>query len=221
MAPAPQILAVRQTARVEHWVSQEFHRPTAPRGAGIVLAPHKQEVRLRRLLHHSACEPSNLIFPPTASSCRAVLYTRPGPSRAVPHPSSCSQEPANCASPPLGKSVSCCYYPCLTGDPSRAPDLRSHHRWSGWSMKAASQRSCIASVDQRSRVRVCSSCMPRGSAGVMLGSTCPAISKGKSALISCPKTSHSLSFPTCSWLHCILPSLPWTPAQFAKHLSYP
>ena len=103
MTPAQQILAVRQTAHVEHWLSWEFHCPTAPRGADIVLAPYKQEVRLRRLLHHSACEPSNLIFPPTASSCRAVQYTRPGPSRAVPHPSSCSQKPANCASPTLGK----------------------------------------------------------------------------------------------------------------------
>ena len=50
-----------------------------------------------------ACEPSHLSFPPTASSCRAVLYTRPGPSRAVPHPSFCSQEPANGTSPTLRK----------------------------------------------------------------------------------------------------------------------
>lgn len=85
--------------------SRGFYYPAVPWGAGTVLAPHKKE---RGGLEGCcptvfACEPSHLIFPPTASSCRAVLYTRPGPSRAVPHPSFCSQEPANGTSPTLRK----------------------------------------------------------------------------------------------------------------------
>lgn len=151
--------------------------------------------------------------------CRAAMDIRPSPERAVAPQLLLSGASPLCFSHQLERACSavpvCSQQQTLSEPPIHVPSQVIRPEYEGRTT-VLMRGFCGPELQGGGVFPPCASV--RASAGATPRSTCPAISKGRSALLSHPGTSHSLIFPTCSCLHCLLPSLPWAPVHFATHL---